>query len=287
MFIQTCRRIARNPGVPTLQGWAKHSIWHLAKRVSPLPLRVPLTSQSSLQLHRRSELNGCVALAWSQGLYDYNNMNFIREVTAKDLARVCMDVGSNVGPYALIMSEQPETQVYCFEPHPQTFAALKRVLQSNDRKQVRTFNLALSDTAGELRFSDVDCNPCNHVLSANDQGRSISVLAMPGLQFCVRENIVPDLLKIDTEGHEPAVLQGFGDILNQTKVVILEENAAPDTVAKYLPPETFTGPLYVDFDARKLSGQKVWEEDAVYINRRAIGELERLGFRVENIPSAC
>ena len=128
MFIQTCGKIARNPGVPTLTGLARHSVWHLARRVCPLPMRVALTAQSALQLQRRSELNGCVALAWSQRLYDYNNMSFIRELTRQGVAQVCMDVGSNIGPYALIMSEQRQTRVLCFEPHPETFTVLNRVL---------------------------------------------------------------------------------------------------------------------------------------------------------------
>ena len=289
MFIQTCRKIARNPGVPTLQGWVRHSIWHLARRVKPLPLCVPLTTKSALHLQRRSELNGCVALAWSQRLYDYNNMSFVRELTRSGVAKTCMDVGSNVGPYALIMSEQADTQVLCFEPHPETFAVLNRVLQSNDRGQVRTFNAALSDTAGELRFSDAPCNPGNRVLNAAESGAAITVPSLAGRDFCGQENIIPDLLKIDTEGHEPEVLRGFGEVLSQVEVLILEENSSTATIAACLPENAFIGPLYVDFDRRRLTSTKTWEEDAVYVNRSSVGELEHLGFHVEasRSPTVC
>ena len=284
MFISTCGRIARNPGVPTLQGWARHSLWHLARRLGPLPMRVPLTEKSALHLNQRSELNGCVALAWSQGLYDYNNMNFVRELTRQGFASVCMDVGANIGPYALIMSEQPETQVLCFEPHPETFAVLGRVLASNDRKKVRAFNLALSDKVGELRFSDTACNPCNHILHPDEDGNAIIVKSITGREFCQQENTVPDLLKIDTEGHEPEVLRGFGDTLSQVKVLMLEENTSAEAIHACLPEATFMGPLYVDFDRRRLTSSKTWAEDAVYVNRAAVEDLERIGFCVEASP---
>lgn len=281
MFIQTCGKIARNPGVPTLTGLARHSVWHLARRVCPLPMRVALTAQSALQLQRRSELNGCVALAWSQRLYDYNNMSFIRELTRQGVAQVCMDVGSNIGPYALIMSEQKQTRVLCFEPHPETFTVLNRVLRSNGRDQVTAFNVALSDREGELSFTDGACNPGNRVLTGGETGGAITVPALTGQSFCQREQVQPDLLKIDTEGHEPEVLRGFGAVLSKVKVLILEENDAPEVIAGCLPQGTFLGPLYVDFTARRFTREKQWAEDAVYLNRTALPELERLGFRVE------
>lgn len=284
MFIQTCGKIARNPGVPTLTGLARHSVWHVARRVCPLPMRVALTSQSSLQLQRRSELNGCVALAWSQRLYDYNNMSFIRDLTRQGMVRVAMDVGSNIGPYALIMSEQKQTQVLCFEPHPETFAVLNRVLNSNGREQVRSFNLALSDTVGEIRFSDAAFNPGNRILKGGDKESGITVQAVTGRAFCHQHQVSPDLLKIDTEGHEPEVLRGFGEVLSSVKVLILEENSAPDLIASCLPHGTFLGPLYVDFEARQLTLEKRWAEDALYVNRSAFPELERLGFQVEGSP---
>lgn len=283
MFIQTCGKIARNPGVPTLQGWARHAVWHLARRFSPLPMSVPLTAQSNLRLRERSELNGCVALAWSQRLYDYNNMSFVRELTLRGFTKVCMDVGANIGPYTLILSEQPEARVFCFEPHPRTFAVLQRMIESNGRRNVKAFNLALSDAPGRLRFTDAACNPGNRVLLDSEVGDAITVEALTGREFCQRENAVPDLLKIDTEGHEPEVLRGFGDILASVKVLVLEENTTPETIAGCLPPGTFAGPLYVDFNARRLTTTRTWHEDAVYVNQSAVAGLEGLGFHVEKV----
>ncbi len=283
MFIQTCGKIARNPGAPTLRGWVRHSVWHLARRFSPLPMSVPLTAQSSLRLHERGELNGCVALAWSQRLYDYNNMSFVRELTRQGFVKVCMDVGANIGPYTLILSERPDVQVCCFEPHPRTFAVLQRMIESNDRGNVKAFNLALSDAPGRLWFTDEACNPGNRILQENEAGDAITVEALTGREFCRRENVVPDLLKIDTEGHEPGVLRGFGDILAHVKVLVLEENAPPETIAACLPPATFLGPLYVDFDARRLTTTRTWHEDAVYVNRSAVAGLAGLGFHVETV----
>ncbi len=287
MYLQTCQRIARNPGVSTVPALLKHTFWHVTRRLHSLPLRVPMTRRSHLEISRRQEINGSVALAWSQRLYDYNNMSLLMQLTQRPaFCRVYFDVGANIGPYSLILSESDQAEVHAFEPHPGTFQTLQRCMQANQRHQVQCHNLALSDADGKLRFTDSDCDTTNHVVNdgASDK-QTVEVTAMSGTAFCARHSLKPDVIKIDTEGHEAEVLRGFGALLHEVKVVILEENQPEELLRECLPDHLFEGPLYVDHQARLLRRQKIAPEDAVYVNKAAIAGLTECGYGIEPVSS--
>lgn len=281
-FIHTCQAILRNPGVSPLPGLARHATWHFVRRMAPLPLEVALTEKSRLVLHRREELNGCVALAWSQRLYNHHNMTFLLAVLKAGFARVCFDVGANIGVYSLLMSEAESAEVHAFEPHPATCATLRRMLDSNGRQNVKVWQIALSDASGELQFTNDDCSPVNQALELlPDSAReSIRVPCETGADFCARQKLVPEIMKIDTEGFEPRVLRGFADVLHRTKLVFAEMNVPEEVLAAALPPEVFIGPCYVDATSRTISRVRQHAEDAVFINRASVESLRGLGFQV-------
>lgn len=277
MFISTCRGIMQNPGVQPVSALLRHAAWHGVRRWAPLPFDVPLTDHSRLSISRREEMNGCVALAWSQRLYDYHNMTFLRRLLAEEHVSTCLDIGANIGVYALLMSENESVTVHAFEPHPQTYATLQRMLEANGRKNVHAWRLALSDAPGELRFTDGDCSPVNHVA----EDGAIRVTCETGAALCEREHIVPDVIKIDAEGFETRVLQGFGDMLVGTRYIFAEMNASPEVMAATLPANVFDGPLYVDERRKILCRSRHNHEDAVFVNRIALPELAASGYRVD------
>jgi FkbM family methyltransferase len=281
IFLQTCAKILANPGVNPASGLAKHSIWHGVRRWAPLPLTVPLTDRSKLILTQRTELNGCVALAWSQQLYDYNNMSFILHVTqhCPDIVSSCFDVGGNIGIYALLMSENAATRVTTFEPHPRTKETLERILAYNSRTNVRIIQAPLSDQALTLSFSDSECDAVNRILeSSESSAATIQVNSVTGASICEQMGYAPDLMKIDTEGHESKVLRGFGSWLDLVKIIIIEENLPREVIAEYLPSRSFAGPFYLDFNTKHFHTTRRWQEDAFYIHRNTVPALERAGF---------
>jgi FkbM family methyltransferase len=283
LFFHSCRNILRNPGVQPLLGLARHCIWHWVRRMAPLPLSVRLTPASELILEKRAELNGCVALAWSQQLYDYNNMSFLLEVTQHpECVRSCFDVGGNLGIYSLLMSEHSSTEVTCFEPHPQTHRSLLRILSANARQNVQVRNVALSESPGTLSFTDDDFNAMNKVVAPGEAGPQISIAATTGALVCQELGHAPDLMKVDTEGHEAEVLRGFGPWLQQVKILLVEENLPPDVLADCLPARSFRGPLYLDYQARSFSPTRQWPEDAFYLNHSILPALQALGFTISD-----
>lgn len=284
MFIRVCRAILQNPSVNPVSGIARHASWHAVRRLAPLPLKVRLTDKSALILRRREELNGCVALAWSQRLYSYHNMMFLRTLVETGFARVCFDVGANIGIYSLLMSETPAAEVHAFEPHPGTCATLRQMVESNGRANVQVWQRALSDTTGGLLFTNDDCCPANHAIGAeagaDAQRTAIEVPCETGRDFCARQQVTPDILKIDTEGLEPRILRGFGDVLRQTKLVMAEMNVPDAEVAATLPPDTFVGPCHVDVLTKTLTHTRRKGDDALFINCGALPALHELGYRL-------
>jgi len=285
LFIQTCQGILRNPGVSPVPALMRHLLWHGVRRFLPLPAAIELTERSRLFIEQRREMNGCVALVWSQRRYDYHNMSFLGHLGANGLVRTCFDIGANIGIYSLLMSESPEVTVHAFEPHPATFTTLQRMIEKNRRANVNAWQIALSDASGMLSFTNDDFSPVNKALAEGENAENaIQVPCETGAAFCERNQLRPDLLKIDTEGLEPAVLRGFAAHINSVKFVFAEMNASTEEMRAVLPERLFDGPFYVDMPARRLRRNRHTREDAVYVNHDAIEPLKLTGFTVEALP---
>jgi FkbM family methyltransferase len=123
-----------------------------------------------------------------------------------------VDVGANVGFYSLSMAKAagPKAMVHAFEPNPDTFALLSRHREINSAHNVELHGLALGARSEDrVLYAGRDSGK----FSLEPEGRSlegakdVKVTTMDGLW---RERQLPkvDLLKIDVEGHEPAVLMG-------------------------------------------------------------------------------
>jgi FkbM family methyltransferase len=129
--------------------------------------------------------------------------------------RVFFDVGANIGQTSsTALASFPEALVFAFEPDKTSFDALIRNIH-NARFQAH--NLALSDRPGEARFFDYGALATSNSLVENSQyalraqhAATVRTVQCETLDaFCDRNAINEiDVLKIDTEGHELAVLEG-------------------------------------------------------------------------------
>jgi FkbM family methyltransferase len=130
-----------------------------------------------------------------------------------------IDVGANVGMFAeFIRLQYPESVLHCFEPVPSTYACLERNM--GGIPGVHIHNMALGDAAGMAR---IRFDPAASILSsiADDGNVEVRVGTLDGY---LRESSVGtiDLLKIDTEGYEAAVLRGGAEALRRTRYLLIE-----------------------------------------------------------------
>lgn len=143
-----------------------------------------------------------------------------------------VDVGANEGEFALaVKSALPSARIICVEPVLATFERLKnKVAQSHN---IDVINAALGEENGSLEIYDYhDRNGSSHAsLYAN-------VLTELHKASEIRTDIVPvrklddiatganlgdiSLLKIDTEGHELAVLRGALALIRQQRLGMIQ-----------------------------------------------------------------
>ncbi len=123
---------------------------------------------------------------------------------------VALDVGANVGAYALLFGwwVQPGGRVYAFEPAPDAFDGLSRHVLLNDLDGVvRPVRVAAAGASGTATLRVDGISGANR-LSEDDSGGSIEIDAVTIDDFCAREGIRPTVIKIDVEGAELEVLRG-------------------------------------------------------------------------------
>jgi FkbM family methyltransferase len=144
-------------------------------------------------------------LAWNPGVYAAFRAAVGPGTTA-------LDVGANVGAYALLLGlwAGGRGRVYAFEPAPDAHAGLVAHIALNrlgdvvrpvaaavgDRESHA--EMAISHTAGESRL----------VAPGERRGTVATVPVVTIDGFCAREGVVPGFIKIDVEGWELAALRG-------------------------------------------------------------------------------
>lgn len=141
---------------------------------------------------------------------------FLRTVLPHFQSPVVFDVGANEGEYTEeVLRVSAEAQVVAFEPHPKTFARLKE-RQNNDR--VACLNCALGEQAGMSEIFDYSqgdgtqhASLYREIITDIHKGQPASYkIEVKTVDDIVSQCQIPriDLLKIDVEGHELAVLKG-------------------------------------------------------------------------------
>lgn len=163
-------------------------------------------------------------------------------VRAARSARAILDVGANAGLYTLCAKAvSPHAAVAALEPVERIRAKLAANVALN-RMDVSIVPAAASDRDGTGALLDTGAehelsatlDPTARVL-AGKEAHPVEV-ALVRLDTLVARGAIPppDLVKIDVEGHEPAVLRGMGSLLERRPVLLVEvltEAAAADVDA--------------------------------------------------------
>jgi FkbM family methyltransferase len=151
----------------------------------------------------------------------------IRSRLPRATVRTVFDVGANVGEYsARVAAAFPEAEIFCFEPTTATFAVCKGEFAA--RPNVHCFQLALGAEAGSGQLLLEPSAVSNRLVDAGAYpGRSFEAVPVGTIDgFCAERGIAAiDLLKIDTEGHDLAVLRGAERMLGALSVKLVQVEA--------------------------------------------------------------
>ena len=137
------------------------------------------------------------------------------------------DVGANEGNWTnlAIKSGRGDIQIHLFEPTPHLIITLRK--KFGNRNNIVLNELALTDSIGELNFNTSGENELNSLITNPDRRnelKQIPVRTTSGFQYYqdkfLERNI--DFLKIDVEGNEGKVIEGFMPLLKLKRINVVQ-----------------------------------------------------------------
>ena len=139
------------------------------------------------------------------------------------------DIGANVGFLSVIVARLVggSGRVIAFEPVPSLAQQTARNAQLNGFEHLSIYPVALSDTDGEAIFQVSQNLTMGKLASPKSSGGSATDLVVRSnrLDTVIREQCLPypDLVKVDVEGAEAAVLDGAIEVLQRARPLLLIE----------------------------------------------------------------
>ena len=135
------------------------------------------------------------------------------------------DVGANIGQSCTEYLQQwPDSKIFCFEPSSRVFKILEDT--HGEKTQVENYNLGLSDQCKTMAMVEEDISVNNHFIDSslvNSVENVIDCEVVRGDCFILAKEVLGiDFLKIDTEGHDLKVLQGFHETLIKGMIGLIQ-----------------------------------------------------------------
>lgn len=165
-------------------------------------------------------INGTDLVRLSPELYTYPEIyepdvwhHILNEIQSGD---VIADVGASVGLYTIAMAKRTGVEgfVYAFEPDPETVQFLQRNVQLNlIEDRVRVWPAAVTNQSGVVQFLDGRGSESRIIITGTERARPVEAVKLDD----AFADVALDILKIDVEGFEEAVLQGGALLLKDNQ----------------------------------------------------------------------
>lgn len=199
--------------------------WQSGRRTHP-PVVLDWLDGTSVRLRMGDDFS---RLLYITGCYEPNEFWFLSQVLQPGMTVV--DAGANVGLYAVFCGRRvgPDGAVWAFEPSPREFAGLVDTVARNQAGVVRPVPVALSDRDGvaELRVAEAGHSGQSTLGGFAYPVGLAGTEAVPvrTLDTFVRTVGVArvDVVKMDVEGTELALIRGGREVIARDRPVILFE----------------------------------------------------------------
>jgi FkbM family methyltransferase len=182
---------------------------------------------------------------------------------------IVIDAGANIGTHTVAFANMvgPTGVVHAFEPQRRNFLMLAGNVAINGLDNVFCHQSAVGDTLGQIRLPPLPPADTNFNFSAvsisggSDEGESVPLVTLDSLNLPSCR-----VLKIDTEGMEPQVLNGARALVKRFRPFLYLENneqGASQRLSAVLDSYGYTAwwSIHPYFDARNFYSNtvNVWE----------------------------
>jgi FkbM family methyltransferase len=147
-----------------------------------------------------------------------------------------LDVGANVGSHTLAFSKAvgPGGLVLSFEPQPMVFGLLAVNVVENNAANVLAFNAGVGNAAGWIDLPNINYAKPNNYGAMQlgsyvaNAGKEINRTPVPVHRLDdLKAAASADVIKIDVEGMEAAVLEGARGLIAKSRPIMMVENETP------------------------------------------------------------
>ena len=162
--------------------------------------------------------------------YEKDNIQQLEEIIRKDDIKIFIDVGSHMGFYALNIASNEKMTVYAFEPININFEQLSENIKINNYKNVKKFNVALSNIKSRILMWVPDKNKTGGYSIYNEKDIELNKYNKDEIcQTYVSADRGDNLIKIknhkiaikiDVERSEKYVLLGFEELILNNKIFL-------------------------------------------------------------------
>ena len=161
-------------------------------------------TNTGLKIKIRKHSTDLMALTQVWLIEEYKSKNF--EIKDTD---VIIDVGGHIGLFSLYASQFCKNGlIYSFEPVPENYNLLIDNIQSNDLNQIKSFNLAVSNSNSNVKLYLNDDEAGHSMFSKSSKTITVDSIS---LQQIFDDNNIQNcnFLKLDCEGTEYEILQNL------------------------------------------------------------------------------
>jgi len=161
--------------------------------------------------------------------FEINGEKKLIKLLSQKKFNIIFDVGANRGDWSsVILEEFNNAKIHTFELSKSTF---KEIAQNLKSERVKHNNIGLSNIEGKISYKDYgeELDVMNTIVvnasywDYKKQPEIKNASVNSGDNYCEKEGIdFIDFLKIDVEGSENLVLEGFSKMLKQKKIRIIQ-----------------------------------------------------------------
>jgi len=163
----------------------------------------------------------------SAGTWEPDIGRVLRDAMPLRAGAVFLDIGANVGYFSRLIAQSfPDATIHAFEPHPLTYKVLRmNTWQYGER--IFTWPVALSDERGTVVLS-TSSNNLGDTRGVRARDHVVASVVAPSISFDeLLSGIVVDVVKIDVQGAEFAVLRGMNGLIERSPAIRIVMEFAP------------------------------------------------------------